>query len=140
SPGPQSGRTMKRAREGVPMRRASQRSLGMLVLLALATAVTPAPRRPDTSLPVRVDNPKRLGAWQLPAERIAIGPGYKPSLAQLPGGDLVMVALFQEQHEGKLREWTGLWRSKDGGKTWSERQRVKDLIGREQWLTCTSDG
>ena len=96
--------------------------------------------RPDTSLPIRINNPKRLGAWQLPAERIAVGPGYKPSVAQVPGGELIMVALYQEQHEGKLREWTGLWRSRDGGKTWSQRERVKDLIGREQWLTCTSDG
>lgn len=95
--------------------------------------------KPDASLPVRVNNLKRLG-WQLPAERYAIGPGYKPSLAVLPDGELVMVALFQEQHDGKLREWTGLWRSKDGGRTWSERERINDMIGREQWLTCTSGG
>src|SRR4051812_43561891 len=88
----------------------------LLLILSATSALSLAksPTGPDTSLPVRVDNPKRLGAWQLPAERIAIGPGYKPSLALLPGGELVMVALFQEQHEGKLREWTGLWRSKDG--------------------------
>ncbi len=95
---------------------------------------------PDTSIRIRVNNPKRLGTWHLPADRIAIGPGYKPSIAMLPDGELVMVALFGEQHEGKLREWTGLWRSKDGGRTWTERTRVKDLIGREQWLTCISDG
>jgi hypothetical protein len=52
----------------------------------------------DNPLPIRVNNPKRL-PWQLPADRIAIGPGYKPSLALLPHGELVMVALFQEQHE-----------------------------------------
>ncbi|MBI1901316.1 MAG: exo-alpha-sialidase [Planctomycetia bacterium] len=95
---------------------------------------------PDTALPIRVNNPKRLGTWQIAAERIAIGPGYKPSLAMLPDGELVMVALFQEQHEGKLREWTGLWRSTDGGRAWTERERVNDLIGREQWLTSISDG
>src|SRR5262245_12231678 len=93
----------------------------------------------ESSLPIRVNNPKRL-PWQLSAVRIAIGPGYKPSMAQLPGGELVMVALFQEQHEGKLREWTGLWRSRDGGRTWTDPERVNDLIGREQWLTCTADG
>ena len=93
-----------------------------------------------TSLPIRVNNPRTLGTWQLPAERIVIGPAYKPSMAILPSGELVMVALFGEQVEGKLREWTGLWRSSDGGRTWSERTEVTDLIGREQWLTCTADG
>ena len=132
---------MNRTRRLCPRMRAV---LVLILLFPFIVAVAPAfgqaKGKPDTSLPIRIDNPKRLGAWQLPAERIAVGPGYKPSLALLPGGELVMVALFQEQHEGKLREWTGLWRSDDGGKTWSERERVKDLIGREQWLTCTSDG
>jgi len=96
--------------------------------------------KPDMSLPIRVDNPKRLGAWQVPAERIAIGPGYKPSMARMRDGQLVMVALFGEQHEGKLREWTGLWRSNDDGQSWTVWERVGGLIGREQWLTCTSDG
>jgi photosystem II stability/assembly factor-like uncharacterized protein len=116
-----------------------------LVLLAgtlgLASAGSAAPPAPDTSLPIRVNNPRKLGAWQLPAERIAIGPGYKPSLVLLPGGELVMVALFQDQlPQGKVREWTGLWRSADGGRTWSERVEVKDLLGREQWLTATKGG
>lgn len=94
----------------------------------------------DTSHPIRVNNPRRIGKWSLPAERFAIGPGYKPSMAQLPTGELVMVALFGEQHEGKRREWTGLWRSTDDGQTWTDLHRVTDLIGREQWLTCISDG
>jgi hypothetical protein len=94
-----------------------------------------------TSLPIRVHNPRRLGVWQLPAERIILGEAYKPSLALLPGGDLVMVALFQDQKPGgKVREWTGLWHSSDGGRSWSERMEVKDMIGREQWLTATREG
>jgi len=93
-----------------------------------------------TSLPIRVNNPRTLGTWKLPAERIIVGPAYKPSMALLPSGELVMVALFGERVEGKLREWTGTWRSSDGGRTWSERTEITDLIGREQWLTCTSDG
>jgi len=95
---------------------------------------------PNTSQPIRVNNPKRLGVWHLQAERFAIGPGYKPSLARLPNGELVMVALFGETHEGKRREWTGMWRSKNGGKAWTPLHRVEGLIGREQWLTCISDG
>src|SRR5216684_3133229 len=107
---------MRRARRWSPGVRAA---LGMLVLLVLAAAVTPAPTRPDTSLPIRVDNPKRLGAWQLPAERIAVGPGYKPSLALLPSGELVMVALYHDSMPGKkIREWTGFWRSGDHGQSW----------------------
>jgi photosystem II stability/assembly factor-like uncharacterized protein len=95
----------------------------------------------DTSLPVRVHNPRKLGAWQLPAERIPLGEGYKPSLALLPGGGLVLVAFSQEQRPGaKVREPTGLWRSGDGGRTWGERALAEGLLGREQWLTCTRDG
>ena len=114
------------------------------------------------TLPIRVNHPRRLPAWSLPAERVPIGPGYKPSMALLPDGTLVMVALYMhmgipeegipEEEDikwyvwdenlppGKLREWTGIWRSKDGGRTWTDREYVQDMIGREQWLTCTSDG
>lgn len=97
----------------------------------------------QTQLPVRVYNPRYLKAWQLPAQRIPLGiPGdYKPSLAMLPDGEIVMVALYNEPvGEGKIREWMPIWRSKDGGKTWSDREVAQDVIGREQWLTCTSDG
>jgi hypothetical protein len=94
-----------------------------------------------TNLPIRVNNPRRFSTWQLNAERVVIGEAYKPSMALLRGGELVMVALFQEQvGKGKVREWTGLWRSRDGGRTWTERAEVKNMIGREQWLTATRDG
>jgi len=99
----------------------------------------------DTNLPVRVNHPKGLDAWELPAERTAFGEGYKPCLALLPGGELILVALFQDRSDGKLHEWLGLWRSSDEGKTWSDRVRVEkqpgqDLIGREHWLTVIDDG
>jgi len=82
-----------------------------------------------------------LDSWELPAERIALGPAYKPSMARLPDGELVMVALFGEQlGDGKMREWTEIWRSSDGGRSWSEPAVIADMIGREQWLTATSDG
>ena len=97
------------------------------------------------TLPIRVNHPHRLPGWSLPAERIAIGKAYKPSLALLPDGRLVMVAMVpgpedQVLPEGKIREWTGIWYSDDGGKTWSDMKRIQDMIGREQWLTCTSNG
>lgn len=101
----------------------------------------------DTNLPIRVNSPRKLGGWTIPAERIPFGPGYKPSLALLPNGELLMIALFLfEPGSGpKLHEWSGLWRSRDGGKTWSDRVRVEtkpgqDLIGREHWLTSIDDG
>ena len=97
----------------------------------------------NDSLPVRVINPNKLPAWQLPAQRTPVGiPGdYKPSMAMLPDGELVMVALYGEGHPGgKLREWTPIWSSRDNGVTWSERKLIQDMVGREQWLTCISDG
>ena len=33
-----------------------------------------------------------------------------------------------------------LRRSLDGGRTWTEPEVAGDVIGREQWLTCTSEG
>lgn len=94
----------------------------------------------DTSLPIRVNSPLRINTWQLSAERIVIGPGEKPSMAMLPDGELVMVALFDEIYEGKRREWTGMWRSTDAGKSWSSRRRVTEMVGREHWLTSTRSG
>ena len=95
-------------------------------------------------LPIRVNHPRRLPGWSLPAERIPVGrPGdYKPNLAVLPGGELVMVAFHKT---GTLRkhdfhEVTTLWRSHDGGRTWSARTDLDDVIGREPFLTCTPDG
>jgi len=98
---------------------------------------------PGDQPPIRVNNPRTLDTWQLSAERIAFGRYYKPSMVQLPDGELLMVALCGEgvgSFDAATQEWIGLWRSYDGGRTWSERTRVTDLIGREQWLTCTSKG
>jgi len=96
------------------------------------------------SLPIRIKNPRRLPGWEIPAERIPVGrPGdYKPTLAGLPDGELVMAAFHQtgEQRGTDFHEVTSLWRSSDGGRTWSERQDLRDVVGREHFLTCTSDG
>ena len=117
-------------------------------------------------MPIRVNNPHRLKFWQIPAERIAIGKGYKPSIALLPDGTLILVAGYANRGipQGgipadpedpdampwwtwdetlpcdKWREWHGVWYSSDGGLTWSERRGMEDLAGREMVLTCTSDG
>lgn len=113
-------------------------------------------------LPVRVNHPRRLPAWSLPAQRIAIGKGYKPTMALLPDGSLVMLALYMKHGlpeggrdaipanvwwnldeslpVGKCREYSCLWRSTDGGTTWTGGDEVPGLIAREHWLTCTSNG
>lgn len=91
--------------------------------------------------PVTVKNPKKIKAWQLHAERVMLGQGYKPSLAVMPDGELMMVSLVMGlKADGTGTEDTLLWRSKDGGKTWSDPELLEDVIGREQWLTCISDG
>ena len=95
------------------------------------------------SLSIQVRNPRTLPLWTLSAERIALGvPGdFKPSMALMPNGELVLVAMYQEHMAGgKMREPTVMWRSADGGKTWSERTSVVDIMGREQWLSCTAEG
>lgn len=60
--------------------------------------------------PVRVNFPRRLPSWQLPAHRVDFGPGFKPSMAVLPDGSLVMVAMFGSGsvEAGDFREWTGI--------------------------------
>jgi len=97
------------------------------------------------NVPVRVNNPRRLPGWKIEAERIPIGrPGdYKPSLALLASGELLMCTFSSSgplDEEGHFHEVTSLWRSGDGGKTWSDRDEPSDVIGREQFLTCASDG
>jgi hypothetical protein len=106
----------------------------------------PAKQTVEKTLPVRIINPRKLGTWLLPAERISLGEEYpvspyKPSLALLPSGELVMVAFHSHDlPRRKVHEWTSLWRSTDGGHSWIAQGTLKDMIGREQCLTCTRDG
>ena len=103
----------------------------------------------ERSFPIRVNHPRQLPSWQIPAERVSLvgpddsrwGPG-KPSLALLPTGELVLVAFRMKgtQGEADFHEVSTLWRSGDGGQTWSDWTDLEDVIGREQFLTCTSDG
>ena len=115
----------------------------LAVLLTLASfcaeawAEMPEPGTIDNSFPIRVDHPRKLGAWTLPAERIFIGSDYKPSLALLPDGELIMVAVFIFEPGTKR---THLWRSRDGGRTWSERVDVKGMLGHEPFVTCVRGG
>jgi hypothetical protein len=80
---------------------------------------------------------------RLPAERVPVGvPGdYKPCIARLPDGRLVIAAFHQQQlGDGKIREDILLFRSADGGRTWSKPAVLDGVLGREPYLTVLKDG
>src|SRR5205807_9370795 len=61
-------------------------------------------------------------------------------IAQLPSGELLLTAFHQHKKDGgKVLEQNLLFRSKDGGKTWSEPAKL-DLLGREPYLTVLKHG
>ena len=75
-------------------------------------------------------------------ERIPLGTAddYKPCIAKLPGGELLLTAFHQHKRDGnKVMEQTLLFRSADGGRTWTEPQPL-DLLGREPYLTVQKNG
>ena len=91
---------------------------------------------------VEVKNPHLLDTDRLLAQRIPVGgPGhYKPCIAQLPNRELLVVAFRTiDEGDGKYREDNVLFRSRDGGRTWSEGIILKQL-GREPYLTVLRSG
>lgn len=89
-----------------------------------------------------IDSPLHLPPEAIPCTRIALGePGdYKPCVARLPDGELLMTAFHQHKREGnKVMEQILLFRSQDGGTTWSGPEKL-DLLGREPYLTVLPDG
>lgn len=91
---------------------------------------------------VAVLKPKTLAADKIACERIALGDpdDYKPDLVMLPNGELILVAFHQHKKEGgKVLEQNLLFRSRDGGKTWSKPEKL-NLLGREPYLTVLKDG
>jgi len=117
-------------------RRSSRFTRILAVLLVLHPAVT------ANGHPVSIANAKWLPGDPLVVERIALGEAddYKPCIAQLPSGELLLTAFHQHKREGnKVMEQTLLFRSKDGGKSWSKAEKL-DLLGREPYLTVLKDG
>jgi hypothetical protein len=107
--------------------------------LSLLLAATVAAAEPET---IAIQNPQRLAPEPLPCERIALGEpdDYKPCIARLHDGELLLTAFHHHKREGnKVLEQTLLFRSKDGGKTWSQPEKL-DLLGREPYLTILPDG
>ena len=88
---------------------------------------------------IHVGKPRKLPATLEGAERIPIGiaDDYKPCLAHLNGTELLLVG-FQTRG-GVPAEYTFQYQSADGGRTWSERQKL-DILGQEPYLSKISDG
>src|SRR5262245_2146831 len=116
---------------------------GKLLLMGLAL-LTPAlglgqePMRDS----FRVVNRKTLAANSIDCERIPLGDDddYKPDLVLMPNGELILVAFHQhKKDQGKVLEQNLLFRSKDGGRTWSKAQML-DQLGREPYLIVLKDG
>lgn len=91
---------------------------------------------------IAIANPKFLPTDRIPCERIAIGEpdDYKPCVALLPGSELLLTAFHQHKQAGnKVLEQTLLFRSRDGGRTWSKPESLP-LLGREPYLCVLKDG
>jgi len=83
-------------------------------------------------------------------ERVPLGlPGdYKPCIAALPGGELLVVAFRYVDMGGggkfcaggTFREAVILFRSNDGGRTWSEAEVLAGVLGREPYLSVLKTG
>ena len=96
----------------------------------------------DTNDEILIHNRHQLSAQPSPCHRIALGEpdDYKPCIARLPSGELLLTAFHQHKRDGKkVMEQTLLFRSPDGGKTWSQAEKL-DLLGREPYLTVLKDG
>jgi heme-degrading monooxygenase HmoA len=102
-----------------------------------------------SNTPIKVLNSRRLPANAIPAARTPLGipNDYKPWIARLKNGELLIVAFYsrevstEERAQGKRRsERAVFWRSKDDGKTWGEREERPDVQGREFSLNVISDG
>ena len=96
---------------------------------------------------IGIEAPRRLKGVTLAGERVPLGsPGdYKPCVAELPDGRLLLVAfsLTRVGRTVRTREEILLYRSDDGGRTWSRPENLTtqhDLRGREPYFTILADG
>jgi len=78
---------------------------------------------------------------RISCERIVVGVtgDYKPCLALLPGGELLLVMFASVDPGQEIREDMILYRSSDGAKTWGDRN-VLPLLGREPYFSRLGDG
>lgn len=111
----------------------------LLWFACLSAAPLIAEDFPDS---VPIQHALRLQGSSIPCQRIALGEpdDYKPCVARLPGGELLLTAFHQYKRDpDKILEQSLLFRSKDGGKTWSKPEKL-DLPGREPYLTVLKNG
>jgi len=103
-----------------------------------------------TNEAMQVINPVQIGASQLEAQRIPFGgPNYyKPSIAMLDDGELLMTIAGPREyvyydrplHLQTHLERAWLYRSRDGGRTWSEPEELPTHSSKEAHLTVLKDG
>src|SRR5437879_1227525 len=89
-----------------------------------------------------IRNSTRPAVSTIEAERVAVGVAgdYKACVDLAPSGELLMVAFHQYGlPEKKYYEDMLLFRSNDGGKSWSRPQTL-GLLGREPYLTILNNG
>jgi hypothetical protein len=101
----------------------------------LGSGVCPA----DDTIPIH--QPRRLAADSVSCERIALGEpdDYKPCIARLPDGELLLTAFHQYPRDGnRVLEQNLLFRSGDGGRSWTGPEKL-NLPGREPYLTVLPD-
>ncbi len=109
------------------------------VIPTASSAESPAANPASTAA---IHNPLHLPPDAISCERIALGEpdDYKACIARMPDGELLLTAFHQDKRDGnKVMEQTRLFRSRDGGKTWSQPEKL-DLLGREPYLTVLKDG
>ena len=103
-----------------------------------------------TNEPMEVINPVQIGTDRLEAERIPFGGlnFYKPSVALLDDGELLMTIAGPREYvyddrplELQMHHENGfLYRSRDGGVTWSEPELLPAHSSKEAHLTVLKDG
>jgi hypothetical protein len=117
--------------------------MGVTVLAAQAVAFVGSTNvRADE--PIHIVRPQMFAGDDIPAVRVPLGipNDYKPFVARLKNGDLLIVAFCFDAIEGVQGyvERAVFWRSQDGGRTWGDREERIDVQGREFGLTALSDG
>lgn len=111
---------------------------GTVILVLCADVFMAAAEKSET---ISILQPRLLPDVKIDGERIPLGDvdDYKPCIARFSDGELWVTAFHQDQLEGgKVREQTLLFKSTDGGKSWSEPEKLP-LLGREPYLTITSN-
>jgi len=116
--------------------------MSVLVIAAASGWLNAGTRGEGLQSFIEVRLPKRLSVDKIPCERIPLGEvdDYKPSIALLTTGELLLTMFTGQQLDsGKIAEQMVVYRSPDGGKTWSKRE-TPDIAGREPALSVTKDG